>query len=277
MGRFWQFTKVRLSLAAVLLATFFSSGAALAEFSLSPLRQVIDPDTQSVTYEISNPSSRTLSVQISWIDLEAVETGYAPARPNLRKKLSAAPFLIVSPSFLTLEPGARETITVQRRGGLKSSWDKLPKNERRSHLLVEASASRTLLRKAGGGVQLDMETGLSTPVILRPAKGTARAQIKEAKLLRRPDGLLEMETIIVPKGSLSAYGRLAIFFQADGSEVETEIASLANVSAYLDASRRRSVIPLEIKQFSPGIVTIKYLGQSEFTGTEFARRSFKTK
>ena len=272
MGRFWLFREVRLWAAAALFGLFFSSQPAVAEFTVSPLRQVITADEPHVTYEISNPSSRTLEARISWIDLRAVETGYVDADPELREQLSAAPYLIVSPNFLTLEPGARETITVKLRGGAR-----VPKGERRSHLLIESNAVRTLLRKAGGGVQLDLETGLSTPVILRGGKGSVRASIKDARLLRRPDSSLELETMIEPKGDFSAYGHIAVFFADNSGGQETEIARVANIAAWLDAPLRKAVIPLNIKKFNPGVVTIRYVGDGEFEGAQFAERSFKIK
>jgi len=272
MGRFWQFRKVRRQAVAAVLGLFCSSSAAVAEFSLSPLRQVITAETPQLTYEISNPSSRTLEARISWTDLRAVETGYVQADPHLRERLSAAPYLIISPTFLTLEPGARETITVQLRGGAI-----IPKGERRSHLLIENNAARTLLRKAGGGVQLDLESGLSTPVVLRGGKGSVRASIADARLLRRPDGLLDLEAMIKPKGDFSAYGHIAVFFTDDTGGKEKEMARLANVAAWLEAPLRKAVIPLNIKNFNPGVVTIRYLGNGEFEGSQFAERSFKIK
>ena len=242
--------------------------AACAQFTLSPLRQIVTHESPRVFYEISNPSQRTIDIQISWIDLQALETGYKRAEPNLRRQLSAAPYLIVSPNFLTLEPGARETITVQLRGGAQ-----LPDGERRSHLLIESDAKRTLLRKAGG-VQLDLGAGVSTPVFVRSGNDRARAKITDAQLLRRPDGLLELETVIAPKSDVSAFGSLIVDFTVSGASVATELSRIANVTAFAEANQRLFTVPLELKRLKTGILSIRFEGAGEFEGIIFDERSF---
>lgn len=272
MGRFlfrWRhFLITGLAFAAAL-----AGGSAQAAFILTPLRQVITADAPRATYVISNPSGRTIDARISWIDLKAVETGYAPAPTQLRERMSAAPYLIVSPTFLTLEPGARETITVSLRGGAKP-----PKGERRSHLLIESDAGRTLLRKASGGIQLDLDTAISTPVILRGGGGNAKAKISDTRLLRNKDGGMDLETMIEPHGSRSAYGFLTASFKpktGPNAGRESEIARIENIAAYPEAPRRKVVFPLHVTRFEEGVLTLRYVGSSEYTGMTFDKRAFQ--
>lgn len=254
----------------VVLAGFALPTPAAAELVISPLRQVITAGTPTAIYEISNPSSRTLVTNISWIDLKAEEFGYSDAPPKLREKLSAAPYLIVAPTFLRLEPGARETIKVALRGGAK-----IPDGERRSHLLIEASASRTLLRKASTGVQLDLDVAISTPVILRSGSASVKPRIKKARLLRNEDGTLDLEAKIEANGDFSAYGFLAAYFASEKGGPEREIARIENVAAYRDAKLRKVILPLRTKELDPGVLTIRYIGSAEFTGIRFSERAFE--
>ena len=110
--------------------------AASADIDISPLRHVLTEETREATISISNPSQRILSGQVSWLDLVATPTGYAPADVAMRRRLSAAPYLTVSPAYFRLEPGARITITLKLKEGTQP-----PPGERRSHLLIETAAA----------------------------------------------------------------------------------------------------------------------------------------
>ncbi|MEQ8936335.1 MAG: hypothetical protein RIE56_11145 [Amphiplicatus sp.] len=255
-----------MRVAFLILLCLVASGAARAEIALTPLRQVITEDARTVTYRLSNPSRRIVEGRVSWIDMVATETGYAPASAEDRTKLSAAPYLTVWPAFFKLEPGSSTTITVAARGTI-------PEGERRSHLLIETGAARTPLRRAGG-LEVDIGLGVSTPVVLRGGKGEARATIGETKLLRDSNGLLELATTVVPGGSFSAYGRLTVRLTSrDGDAID--LAALDNAAAWNDAERRRFTLPLSVNYLPPGVLEIAYAGRGEFDGRVFATRSFE--
>ncbi len=261
---------VRLTAAAaccLLLAT-----AARAEIGLTPLRQVLDENTRLVTYRVSNPSPRIVEGRVSWTDLVATERGYAQATPAARERLSAAPYLKVWPSHFRLEPGADTTITVALKDGVK-----LPDGERRSHLVIETSAARTPLRRAGGNLEADIGIGVSTPVIVRAGPSKAAAAIGETRLLRAPDGLLELETYVEPRSEFSAYGHMEVWLTSAGEPRArpTLLTTVDNVAAYPDAPRRRVSIPLGVARLPAGFLEIRYVGSAEFDGVSFARRAFE--
>jgi hypothetical protein len=254
---------------ATALVTVFHASPACAEIALSPLRQVITPSAPVATYEVSNPSTRTVEGRVSWLDLTATETGYAPAAPEERTARSAAPYLTLWPASFRLEPGASAKIFVKLKNGGAA-----PKGERRSHLLIETEAVRTPLRKIGGSLELDIGLGVSTPVILRVGPPRAAAHFGDTRLLRGSDGLLELETHLHPDGPSTAYGRIeALVVGADG--VKTRFGLVENVAVYPEATRRRFVLPLKVDALPAGVMELRFDGRAEFEGVRFASRSFE--
>ena len=252
---------------------FLWASSAEADIRLSPLRLVLTPDAPVAEFEVSNPSGRIFEGRASWIDMRATETGYAPARTEERAGTSAAPYLIVSPAHFRLKPGARATIAVCIRDGARP-----PEGERRSHLLIEAAATRTPIRKAGGGLPVDVELGVSAPVLLRNG-GAAEAKLSDTKLVRDEKGLLLLSTAVVPQGALSSYGRLvASFAPAEAPEEASGGAQILgvrrNVSGFVDADRRTVEIPLGLAALGPGKLTLAYEGESEFAGRTFDSRTY---
>lgn len=255
--------RAALSLMTAMLLTF----AAHADMGLSPLRQILSPDHPEAEFIVSNPSERIMDARVSWTDLAATQTGYEPAAPKLRKELSAAPWLIVSPANFRLKPGARQTVRVKIRDGVK-----LPKGERRSHLLIETEASRSAIRKASAGLQVDVSLGLSAPVILR-TDGKADAKIDDVRLLRDDDGLLMLEASVKPQGSWSSFGRLVATYTPEGGEKEL-LGLRDNVAGFTDAAQRKVTIPFGFVSLAAGELVVRYEGAAEFTGIVFDERAF---
>ena len=231
---------------------------------------MVTKENPSVSFAVSNPSGRILEGRVSWIDLAATETGYAPAASEARAELSAAPYLTVSPAHFRLEPGARITIDVKLKDGASP-----PRGERRSHLLIETAASRTPIRKTGGpGLQVDIGVGVSAPVLLRGA-GRASAKIGETKLLRDSEGLLLLATEVIPTGELSSYGRLVAVFKPEESNAQpAELGVRSNVAGFVDAETRKVEIPLGFFSLGAGELTLRYEGAAEFDGLVFHEREF---
>lgn len=243
---------------------------ARADIELSPLRQVLTAETREATFSVSNPSTRILDGRVTWIDMTATETGYAPADAAMRTRLSAAPYLTLSPAHFRLEPGARIEIKVRLKDGSTP-----PPGERRSHLLIETAAARTPIRKAGNhGLEVDIGVGVSAPVLLR-GSGRAAAAIGETKLLRDSDGMLLISTSIVPKGAHSTYGRMTALFKPEGSNGPAKVLGVRdNVAGFPDADLRRVEIPFGFFSLGPGELTLRYDGAAEFEGRVFDMREF---
>lgn len=261
-------------LAALLLALAALAGPARADLSIAPLRQVLTPDAAVATYRVSNPSDRIVDGRVAWIDMTATETGYAPADRAFREANSAAPYLTVWPAFFRLEPGAGAEITVAIKDGATP-----PRGERRSHLLIETSAARTPLRKAGGSLEADIGVGVSTPVLLRNRVSLAETtgSIGETRLLRTPDGLLEVETHVLATGPASAYGRLDILFRAAGAPPAERslLARQRNLAVYREAGLRKVTALLGIKALPAGVLELRYVGEAEYADRVLASRTFE--
>lgn len=253
---------------AVFAAFAAHIGAAAAEIVVSPLRQVITREEPVAAYEVSNASDRIIDARIGWVDLAAVPGGYETATAAARPGLSAAPFLVVSPARFRLEPGKRATVTVKIKKGVA-----IPAGERRSHLLIETTPVRTPLRRTGGGLEVDVGLGVSTPVILRNGFSAPAVSFAETKLVRDSEGLLELQTVLSRTGKYSAFGRLTAVMKTRG-ETRT-IAELDNVALHFDAATRKLTLPLGENTLPPGMLTLRYAGAAEYSGRVFAEKSFE--
>ncbi len=243
-------------LAGCLAAALCLFGAAGAELMVAPLRQVITAKTPEVRYRISNPSDRFVEARVDWIDLAATPDGYAPARASDRARFSAAPFLVVSPARLRLEPGGSAEVIVRLKTGAV-----VPVGERRSHLLFQTVPARTPLRRASTGLEVDVGLGVSTPVILRGGYATPAISFEQSRLVRDADGLLALETTLKSDGGYSAYGRLDAALEAGGKS--KQVAALDNVAVYPDSGARRVTLPLGLESLPAGRLTVTYSTPSE--------------
>ncbi len=252
-----------------LLITILAMGPARADIELNPLRQVLTNTTRVATFTLSNPSARIIDGRVTWVDLSATQTGYAPANAQTRAGLSAAPYLTLTPAQFRLEPGARIEVTVRLKDGVRP-----PPGERRSHLLVETSAARTLIRKANAGLQADIAVGVSVPVLLR-GRGRGAAALSEIKLLRDTEGMLLISSAIVPSGAHSTYGRLTATFLSAESGAKPEFLGVRdNVAGYPDAPHRLVEIPFGFFSLGAGELTLRYEGGGEYSGRVFDERTF---
>lgn len=237
---------------------------------LAPLRQVITAESPHREFTVSNSTDRILTASASWLHLSASEDGYKPTPVNARAALAAAPWLIMTPAQFTLAPGERQIIQISLKPGAIP-----PAGERRSHLLIEAGAERTPMRRtSNSGLQVDIGVGISAPVILRGA-GKADATMKDAKLLRDANGDLEIELFVTPKKSHSTYGAIAATFKADDDDgVGETLAFVDNVAGYPDTKRRRVSLAFGRRKLGSGVLTLRYIGTEEYAGRIFHEREF---
>ena len=258
-------TRITLALAAVFAVL---AHPAAAEIIVSPLRQVITRQAPTAVYEVANVSDRIIEGRIGWTDLSAIATGYEAASPEVRARLSAAPYLVVNPARFRLEPGKRTKVTVRLKKGAA-----IPAGERRSHLLIETTPVRTPLRRAGGGLEVDVGLGVSTPVILRGGFAPPTVAFAQTKLVRDSDGLLELQTSLTRSGKYSAIGRLVAVMESGGARAT--IAEIDNVALHVDAPSRLLTLALHETALPAGTLTLSYVGSAEFDGRLFAEKSFE--
>jgi len=245
-------------------------GNANAEIAVSPLRAVLSPTDQSTLYDISNSSDRIAEVKIDWIDLWATEDGYRKATPEERQKISAARYLTVEPAFLRLEPGARGVVKVN----LKKNAE-LPNRELRSHLLFSSNAARTQLRKTGGGLEVDAKLQISTPVIVRSKAIQSNLKIQNVRLLRDNQGHLDLKLTLSMDGQNSVLGQLTVNrIPTDQTTNPPKQYIIKNLAIYSDTGMRTISVPLKTSTLSEGHIQISYDGMNEFSGKQFAMKSF---
>lgn len=256
-------------LASLLAGATALAGAARAELLVAPLRQVITQKAPVVRYRISNPSDRIVEARVDWIDLASTAEGYQQASPAERAKLSAAPYLVVSPARLRLEPGAHAEVVVRLKKGVV-----VPAGERRSHLLVETTPARTPLRRASAGLEVDVGLGVSTPVILRGGYAAPAIAFEQSKLVRDETGLLGLDTTLRSVGRYSAYGRIEVRLEpAEGRS--TLIATMANVAVYPDSGARKVTLPLALEELPAGKMTVDYVGVQDRRDEALASKTFE--
>lgn len=249
--------------------TAATTPARSAEFAIAPLRRVLTEEARDATFVVSNPSDRPLKARIDLIDFAATETGYRPATPGERAAGSAAPYLTLSPAYVTIDPGRSTEINVRVKKGAR-----IPAGERRSHLLVETDAVRSPLLKAGG-LAADIGLSITVPVVLRGgARGPAQARLGDTRLARAPDGALELQTAIEPVGRYSAYGALTVKFYESETGRERDLGSVRNVAAWIGVRRRRYVVPLGVPRLPAGRLVVAYVGADEYEGAVIATREF---
>lgn len=256
------------SLAGLLAGAAALAGAAQAELLVAPLRQIITQNEHVARYRISNPSDRIVDARIDWIDLAATAEGYQPASAAERARLSAAPYLVVSPARLRLEPGAHAEVVVRLKKGVAA-----PAGERRSHLLIETTPARTPLRRASAGLEVDVGLGVSTPVILRGGYATPAIAFEQSKLVRDESGLLGFETTLRSAGRYSAYGRIEARLEAEGRS--TLLAAMANVAVYPDSGARKVTLSLAIEALPEGRMTVAYVGAGDRRDETLASKTFE--
>lgn len=252
---------------AGLAAALWTTGAN-ADLMVSPLRQVVTAKTPVVRYQISNPSDRFVDARIDWIDLSATPDGYVTASASARPFLSAAPYLVVKPARLRLEPGARAEVVVRLKKGAA-----IPAGERRSHLLIETTPARTPLRRASSGLEADVGLGVSTPVILRGGESSPAVAFEQSRLIRDEAGLLAFETTAVLSGKFSAYGTLEATLLSEGRK--EHLARIANIAVYPDAGARRLVLPLARERLPQGALHLTFTGAGEMRGKSLASKLFE--
>ncbi len=248
-----------------------AGGAAHAQLIVSPLRAVITRDAREATIEVSNPSDRIVTARADWIDLAAGIDGYIEADAEARQHLSAAPMLSLEPASIRLEPGARRRVRLRLRDDAK-----VPKGERRSHLLLSSAPSRSPLRRTSGGLRADISLSISLPVLVRGAGQIkeVRAAFEATRLDRDKAGDLLLVTDIRRTGPYSPYGALSATFDPKGGDGPIELARLDNVAAPIDAPTTRLRLPLGRDALPAGALTLVYEGRAEFDGTTFAERRF---
>lgn len=191
-----------------------------------------------------------------------------PQRTPPRARHSAAPYLIVSPARLRLEPGGHADVIVRLKKGVS-----IPAGERRSHLLIQTAPARTPLRRASTGLEVDVGLGVSTPVILRGGYAAPALSFEQSQLVRDARGHLGFETTLRSEGKYSAYGRIEAQLETEGRT--TILASAANVAVYPDSGARKLTLPFAVEALPTGRLTVTYFTAGAGRDQPLASKTFE--
>ncbi len=255
---------LRFTLVFAALLVLFSSPSH-AGLSVTPLRAVLSEEQPAATFVLANTSGRLVEIEASLIDLAATPEGYGEISPEARAAISAAPWLAIQPARLLLEPGARADLTITLRG-------RVPVEERRSHLLVEAHPARTRLHRISDkGLGLDLQLAISVPLLVRPEPLSSTAPevtIGKTSMVRLETDLLALNAeIAAPDSPVSLHGRLCLVPETRGGAAPD---CIANIAVYRGQQRRPVTLELGRKTLAPGAYRLRYEGTEEFAGIRFA-------
>ena len=273
------------SLSALLCASFLlSAPQARAGITISPLRAVLTEESRSIEISVRNSSQQLLDADISLIDLAATPEGYAAPLPRQRDEVSATPWLVVSPTTFSLEPGAQQTVTLHFRDDKTA-----PTREYRSHLFIETVPTRGNVHAISAhaigpdtntGLALDARMAISIPIMVRPA-GLAlpKVLLKDPKLVRSDNGSLGFAArLTLPKSAphRSVHGAVKIIHTPTRpGEAKLPTRILENVVIYPDAGSRKVTIPLGQDDIQPGELQLVWEGRFEDTAIRPVSRTFK--
>jgi len=271
---------IGLLICAIFIAGILFTHNASAQISLSPLRAVITPQDPEFRFIISNPSQRLTTAKISLLDLKATQTGYENPSHDHRTQFSAAPWLIITPTRVTLKPGTREEITVRLRKSITS-----PVTEKRSHLLVQIGAARENIHLIDTkGIGLDMELAMSVPVILRPIKIETNKFSKQTTEFIKTELVRNEESHIVMHTNLShdqlkrsLFGDVIVSHQSHKREANRIYYKAGNIALFTDHPERQLILPLGRDNIPKGILSVKFIGRGEYEGQLLAEKLFSIK
>ncbi len=262
------------------LYTILAAPIAHAGITIAPLRGIVSQDHQQLTFTISNPSQRLMDARISLIDLQATEEGYETPTISARRKISAAPWLTVSPVTFSLEPGSRQEVLVTLRKDIA-----IPNREKRSHLYVETGPSRAKIHRISTmgestGLGLDARLAISVPIILRGnniQRQSGNVRFNNTKLVRDKAGLIELETTLMATDlPISLNGTISIEHKPNTPVKEELIfAPIKNVPLYTDVKKRKISIPLNSATLKKATITLTYTDTDEFQGLKLASKTFE--
>lgn len=195
--------------------------------------------------------------------------GYTILTDNEAEKFNTASQMIrFSPKQVTLKPNERQTIrlSVRRPKGLLDG-------EYRSHLLFKQLPIKSKeFSGRGQGIQLNMLMSYSLPVIVRQGKREADVEITAVALANK-SGTTNVELDFKRAGTSSSIGNISVFWQAQGTNKEIEVARLNNVKFYHELSDNHVSLPLRDYNNMPGVLRVIYRGIDEYTDRTFAEKT----
>jgi hypothetical protein len=260
------------------MRSLFLMFLSLASFLISPIYVIFDDRRRSAEVTLLNTTKDTNLYRLSWKVSRQKEDGSYEFMEKLPEgMIDPREFVRFSPRQITLPAGARQLIriTLQKPANL-------PDGEYRLHLQFsrlpdEKSLADEESEEQGVSMLFRVTLGVAMPVVIRHGTYDARVTISEAKFVdRRAEGTVKTPELLVRldrTGKHGTYGRLRVFWQKDGQNIQ--IGTLNNMSVFADSSSRVAYIPLNENQISGGQVRIVYEGDGPQRGIIFTEKTLK--
>ncbi|MBU0725426.1 MAG: fimbria/pilus periplasmic chaperone [Alphaproteobacteria bacterium] len=249
-----QISRLLIGLFLAALAGTGLSTSAQAELLITPKRIVLDGTTRDAMFRLVNTSSRTQVYELVWRQLRMNEQG-ALLEEDENVPGGVSRLVMVAPTRVTLEAGARQTVRVNPR-----IPEGLPDGEYMSHLTFRPVSSGQPVEgtgAAGASMRMQVRIGFSVPVILRqgPVEGAVSIQ---------PIGIdPQAGTVTVEMrraGAISIFGDVSVYWGQPGQD-GVQVGRLDSVAIYANLTRRVSVVPLnppEGMRIGPGLLMVRY-------------------
>lgn len=258
--------------------------------NITPRRVTLDRDTRTASVFIFNQGDAPATFDISLVDrlmmpdgeIRAVADGSPhPDWSRIMLRLqSAAPYIVVAPRRVTLQPGRGQTIRLRAT----PPPDGTAGAEYRTHLTVTnippPDAGLTAEAAVGQGtdeVTFSIQSifGLSIPIILRDGAPDVRARIEEPHLMSLPappDSGVATQVVaefsIVREGPNSIFGDIEIRSESQGDEL---IGVARGVGVYPEIDGRTMQVALSRPPLPQERLRITLTDNDTRPGDELAR------
>ena len=216
---------------------------------ITPMRIVFEGNKQNEEFNLVNTGTDTTTFTISFLQYTMKEDGTLVKTENPDEiKMSAAPYLRIYPTQVTLAPGEPQVILVQykRKSAMMSG-------EYRTHLYFRAEKDNSLPGTKNNfdstklTIQLTAVYGLCIPVIIRTNDAKVNTILSDLEMVNPEISSPYLKFTINRSGNISTYGDIIVeHIPQKGKSVQ--VAVVRGVGVYTDINKRKMVIKLN---FSP--------------------------
>lgn len=273
----WPVNRALLNAAAIACA-LAARPSDCQSLLVAPSRVVIEGTARTAAVNLTNTGARPVAYRIALVQCRMNEVGdIVPARSVQPGELFATGLLRVSPSRVTLSPGAHQVVRLQARLPVD-----LAPGEYRSHLEfariadLATEVDATSLPAEALGIALRPVYGFSIPVIVRRGTLSAAVELSDIRFCPATNSTPAQVSFHIHRaGTMSTYGDVVVSLHArDGG---TRVVGRANgVAVYYPNTVRRAIMSLDIPlgaQIEGARLSISYLKQDDPAASPWARES----
>lgn len=254
--------------------------SARADIMITPIYVIFSDRDRSAEVTLLNTTNNTNIYRLEWSFTRQKEDGsYEKLSTVPEGQIDPASFMRFSPRQVTLLPQSKQKIRIQ----LQKPAD-LPDGEYRAHLNFKRlpnddnvdNTGTTGAPQKGMSMEFKISLGVSMPVVVRQGEYDARAEVVDARFVRRKNTMTgemrepELMVKIARTGKHGTYGRLRVFWNNGGRE--EQVGVLNNFSVYADNSARVGYVQLNKASIPSGELRLVYEGDGPQRGQILAEQ-----